>query len=224
MAAPPRGCRRLQSSSGWSDGRNREVLAGGPRTSGSHGLRAREPAPLSRGDGTHDRGEERLLGRSAVQVGAAGRDRSGPTAWRIERRAIVAEGARAGERRASARKRDPPQGLRASCSGRAQPPTEVMVAFIDEHREAYGVGTTSAGSPIGQVPPFEYEAACRTERTRQTKEAGLDGPSLRRSRGDSGASPASPSGRREMGYGRGKWVLVSPRDEEAFCAAMKPAR
>ena len=48
-----------------------------------------------------------------------------------------ATGAR--EPRAEARQRDSAQGVGLFRPGGARPPTEVMVAFIDEHRGAYGV-------------------------------------------------------------------------------------
>ena len=54
-------------------------------------------------------------------------------------RARAAEGAGARESRAEARERDSAQGVGVFRPGGARPPTEVMVAFIDEHRDEYGV-------------------------------------------------------------------------------------
>jgi hypothetical protein len=38
-----------------------------------------------------------------------------------------------------------------TCPGGARPPIQVMIAFIDDHRGAYGV------EPIGNIPPAEAE-------------------------------------------------------------------
>ena len=46
----------------------------------------------------------------------------------------TAEGAGAGEPRASAGQRDPAQGIGVFCPGGARPPVQAMIAFIDDHR------------------------------------------------------------------------------------------
>jgi transposase-like protein len=51
----------------------------------------------------------------------------------------AADAARAGERRAAAGERDPPQSLGVVRPGGARPPSEMMVAFVDAPRGAYGV-------------------------------------------------------------------------------------
>ncbi len=64
--------------------------------------------------------------------------------------------ARARESRAEARQRDPAQGVGVFRPGGARPPTEVMVSFIDEHRDEYGVEPICALLPI--APSTYYEA------------------------------------------------------------------
>jgi hypothetical protein len=49
---------------------------------------------------------------------------------------------------APARERDPEEGVGIFRTGESRPPSEVMVAFIDAHREAYGV------EPICRVLPI----------------------------------------------------------------------
>ncbi len=44
--------------------------------------------------------------------------------------------------------RDPAQGVGLFCDGGARPPIQEMIAFIDDHREAYGV------EPICKVLPI----------------------------------------------------------------------
>src|SRR5262249_43208603 len=71
------------------------------------------------------------------------------------------EAAGAGELRAEARERDPPQSVGVFCPGGARPPTEVMVAFVDEHRDAYGVEPICSVLPI--APSTYYEHRARVE-------------------------------------------------------------
>jgi putative transposase len=47
-----------------------------------------------------------------------------------------------------ASQRDPTQGIGVFCPGGARPPVQAMIAFIDDHREAYGV------EPICKVLPI----------------------------------------------------------------------
>src|SRR6185436_3464757 len=58
------------------------------------------------------------------------------------------EGAGAGEPRVAPGQRDPAQGQRVFCPGGARPPVQVMIAFIDDHRDVYGV------EPICRVLPI----------------------------------------------------------------------
>lgn len=66
----------------------------------------------------------------------------------------------AGESGAAPRERDSSEGLGAFCPGGARPPRDVMVAFIDAHREAYGVEPICAVLPI--APSTYYEQKART--------------------------------------------------------------
>src|SRR5690606_3447350 len=54
--------------------------------------------------------------------------------------------------------RDPPEGLRIFCPGGARPPTEVMVSFIDDHREEYGVEPICAVLPIAPSTYYSHKA------------------------------------------------------------------
>ena len=81
------------------------------------------------------RGEDRLHCGDAASVGAAGRARPRAATRSDERRARAVEGARARNRGAEARERDSAEGVGVFRTGGARPPTEVMVAFIDDQRE-----------------------------------------------------------------------------------------
>src|SRR5437899_3898514 len=60
----------------------------------------------------------------------------------------AAQAARAGELRAAARQRDSEEGLRVFRPGGARPPSEMMVRFIDAHRDVHGVEPICAVLPI----------------------------------------------------------------------------
>ncbi|MET4258004.1 transposase-like protein [Bradyrhizobium sp. S3.12.5] len=74
---------------------------------------------------------------------------------RSDRHGREAEGARTGEPRASAGQRDPAQGKRLFCDGGTRPPVQAMIAFIDDHRGAHGVGPICKVLPIA---PSTYHA------------------------------------------------------------------
>ena len=59
-----------------------------------------------------------------------------------------AQGSGTREPRAATGQRDPAQGERVFCPGGARPPVQAMIAFIDDHRQAYGV------EPICKVLPI----------------------------------------------------------------------
>ena len=92
---------------------------------------------------------------------------SGETLRNWVRQAERDRGAGAGEPRAAPSERDPAQGERLFCDGRARSPVEVMTAFIDDHRGTYGVepicpSPAVAGDPLrhhrcrgaSMVPPI----------------------------------------------------------------------
>jgi transposase-like protein len=57
--------------------------------------------------------------------------------------------------------REPAQGVGLFCPGGARPPRDLMVAFIDARREAYGVGPIRAVLPIARpalANPFPPKA------------------------------------------------------------------
>ena len=74
-------------------------------------------------------------GRDAAAMGAAGGARWGPAPGPDDRGTAAAEGAGAGESGAAARERDPAQGVGVFRPGGARPPRDVMVTFIDAHRD-----------------------------------------------------------------------------------------
>src|SRR5690606_31255500 len=105
------------------------------------------------------RGEARLPPGDAPELDAPAGARQRPAARRDDRRPNAPEGPRAREPRATARQRDPQEGGRVFRTGGARPPTQLMVRFIDAHREAYGVEPICAVLPI--APSTYYEAKAR---------------------------------------------------------------
>src|SRR5512144_2764040 len=97
-------------------------------------------------------------------MGPAGGAGPGPTAGADDRGAAAAEAARAGELRAAARQRDPEEGGGVFRPGGARPPREVMVRFIDAHRDAYGVEPICAVLPIASSVYYEGKAREREPR------------------------------------------------------------
>lgn len=73
----------------------------------------------------------------AATVGAPGRARCGLATRPDDGRTAAVKRAGARESRAEARERDLAQGVGVFCSGGAQTPSEVMVGFIEDHREVY---------------------------------------------------------------------------------------
>ena len=83
------------------------------------------------------------------------------------------EGAGTREPRASAGQRDPAQGVRIFCPGGARPPVQAMIAFIDDHREAYGVEPICRVLPIAPSTYHEHVAQ-RQDPTRLSARARRD--------------------------------------------------
>ncbi len=100
-------------------------------------------------------GKIRLHGRDAAELGAARRAGSGPArrphdgGWRPD------QGARTRELRVAPSQLDPAQGVGVFCPGGARPPTEAMLAFIDDQHRAYGVEPICKVLPIA---PSTYHA------------------------------------------------------------------
>ena len=67
----------------------------------------------------------------------------------------TAEGAGTGEPGAAPGQRDPQEGIGVFCDGGARPPVQAMIAFIDDHRDAYGVEPICKVLPIA---PSTYHA------------------------------------------------------------------
>src|SRR5215470_20214929 len=107
------------------------------------------------GCGRIGRGKDRLYGADAERVGEEDRGRRRQAGWNPGGGCREAEGPGAREPRTAAGERDPAQGLSIFCPGGARPPSEAMIAFIDDHREAYGVEPICKVLPIA---PSTYHA------------------------------------------------------------------
>ena len=70
---PSRLSRRRQSLRGWGHDESESVFPGGPGAGGADGIRARVGACLAVGGDHVDRREDRVRGRDAAKLGAAGR-------------------------------------------------------------------------------------------------------------------------------------------------------
>src|SRR5437762_2402997 len=70
-AEPPRLGRRLHDLRGWSHGTTERILTGGAGAGGAAGVGAAGRARLAMGGDRIDRGEDRVYGRDAAEVGAA---------------------------------------------------------------------------------------------------------------------------------------------------------
>jgi putative transposase len=79
-------------------------------------------------------------------------------AFWVRRRDQVAElkGVASGGDRVAAGERDPAQGVSVFRPGGARPPTETMIAFVDEHRDQFGVEPICRELPM--APSVYYEA------------------------------------------------------------------
>src|SRR6185312_16005228 len=86
-----------------------------------------------------DRGQDRLHGADAGELGAPGRARPGQAVWHDHRRSRTDQSAGAREPRVEAGERDPAQGERVFCPGGARPPMEAMISFVDAYRDKHGV-------------------------------------------------------------------------------------
>ena len=96
-------------------------------------------------------------------LGAPGGARPGPAAAGLTTRGARADqGAGARGARAAPGQRDPAQGVGVFCPGGARPPVQAMMAFIDEHRDAYGVEPICKVLPI--APSTYYAHAARQRR------------------------------------------------------------
>src|SRR5947209_8406715 len=91
-------------------------------------------------------------------MGATDRARYGCSSRPDDRRASAVEGTRARESGTEARQRDPAEGVGVFRPGGARPPSEVMVSFVDAHRDAYGVESICAQLPIAPATYYTHRA------------------------------------------------------------------
>src|SRR4051794_28911932 len=108
-----------------------------------------------------DRGEDRVHGGDAAQVGKASRTRAWYACRLDERGADPDQGLGTGSPRAAQSQRDPAQGLGLFCDGGDRPPLQAMIAFIEDHRPVYGVEPICRVLPIAPSTYYEHEHAAR---------------------------------------------------------------
>src|SRR5271165_4799629 len=84
-----------------------------------------------------------------------------------------AEGAGTREPRAPPSQRDPAQGVCIFCPGGARPPVQAMIAFIDDHRAAYGVEPICKVLPIAPSTYYDHVAK-RTDPEKLSERAKRD--------------------------------------------------
>src|SRR3954469_13783902 len=104
------------------------------------------------------RRETRVQRRGASPLGASGRARRRPTAGPHHGRTRGIEPAAAGELRTATRERNSEESLCVFRPGGARPPSEVMVAFIDDHRPQFGVEPICAVLPIAPSTYYRHRA------------------------------------------------------------------
>ena len=93
--------------------------------------------------------------------------------WSDDGRPGADQGAGAGSPRTAPGQRDPAQGVGVFCPGGARPPAQAMIAFIDDHRAAYGVEPICKVLPIAPST-YHAHAACRTDPKRASARARSD--------------------------------------------------
>src|SRR3954469_3490129 len=125
------------------------------------------------GDDRFGLGQDRLHGADSSGLGEEGGGRQRQAGGRSDRYGREAEGLGAREPRTSTGERDSSQGVSVFCPGGARPPGEAMIAFIDDHREAYGVEPICKVLPIA---PSTYHAhiAQRVDASKRSARAQRD--------------------------------------------------
>jgi putative transposase len=129
-----------------------------------------------------------------LRTGCGRRSGHGPPAGADDGGAAAAEGAGAREPGAAAGERDPAQGVRVFRPGGARPPTAVMVAFIDDHREEYGVEPICEVLPIAPSTYYAHKAAGRSRRSARAGAAGRAAEGRDPARVDENRRSTAPEG------------------------------
>src|SRR5690606_8376877 len=120
------------------------------------------------GGGGVDCPEDRLCATDAAGMGQTCRSRCGCTTGHDHGRGPAHQGAGAREQGVAACQRDPAHGQRFFRASGARPQTEIVNAYVDQHRETYGV------EPICkelQVAPSAYRRHAARQRNPQLRSA-----------------------------------------------------
>ena len=118
------------------------------------------------------------------------------------------QGAGAGGPRAASGERDPAQGVGVFCDGGARPPVQAMIAFIDDHREVYGVEPICRVLPIAPST-YHAHAARRADPRRLPPRAKRDAALRARSAGSSSRISGSTGCARSGGSSQREGIDVA---------------
>jgi hypothetical protein len=158
---PPRACPRPLHVARSGHGQERHVQSSGPRADGSGLPGVASTTSIHERSVVVDCIEAWLPPRDAAAVGSRRLDGRRSSAHSGDRRAGPHQGPGARESRAQEGERDSSEGICAFRPGGARSPTELKVAFIDEHRATYGVEPICAEL---RIAPSTYDEAARQRR------------------------------------------------------------
>ncbi len=101
--------------------------------------KAKVSVPVAVGGHRVHRAQDRMCAADAERVGQASGDRCGRARGRDDHRGPAREGTRTRGARAAQGQRDSEAGQRVFRPGGARPPHQVLKAFVDRHRQQFGV-------------------------------------------------------------------------------------